>query len=165
MHWESFLVTIICIPWVAMLIREKVSCGALGTLISRYDIETFAKYCPFVSGIHRSSMDSPHKGTVRLWLDKPKRILTFVSGILEARRCWTLLQRPPIIQYQCFILFTRIINIKCGAVITRYIFSKNKNKPTYNRRPITRPWGRDMGCLLWLRNLICVLLPSLHFYK
>ena len=32
---------------------------------------------------------------------------------------------------------------------------------THNRHPIARPWGRDMGCLLWIQTLITVLHQSL----
>ena len=33
----------------------------------------------------------------------------------------------------------------------------------HNRHPIAGPWGRGMGCLLWLWNLICVLLLPLQY--
>ena len=31
---------------------------------------------------------------------------------------------------------------------------------SHNRHPIARPWGRGMGCLLWIWSLICVMLLS-----
>ena len=33
----------------------------------------------------------------------------------------------------------------------------------HNRHPIARPWGRDMGCLLWVQALIYILSQSLHY--
>ena len=43
--------------------------------------------------------------------------------------------------------------IRHGAVITQWIFFQNPNK----NHPIARPWGRDMGFLLWARILIDIL--------
>ena len=36
---------------------------------------------------------------------------------------------------------------------------------SHNRRPIPRPLGPEMGCLSWVRNLIHVLVLTLHCYK
>ena len=47
--------------------------------------------------------------------------------------------------------------VECGAVITRSVFTKN----SHNRHPIARPWGRDMGCHLWVQSLLNVLIQSL----
>ena len=43
-------------------------------------------------------------------------------------------------------------------------FNANNFLPNpHNRRPTAGPWERDMGCILWVWNLMYVLL--LHFYK
>ena len=34
----------------------------------------------------------------------------------------------------------------------------------YNGHPIARPWGRDMGCLLWVKALINILPRSLQWW-
>ena len=34
---------------------------------------------------------------------------------------------------------------------------------THNRHPIARPWGRAMGCLLWVQSLFYVLPLSQHY--
>ena len=31
--------------------------------------EIFSRYCPFVRGIHRSPVDSPHKGAIKMTFD------------------------------------------------------------------------------------------------
>ena len=47
--------------------------------------------------------------------------------------------------------------LQCGAVVTRSILFKILIRDT----TIARPWGRGMGCLLWIWSLIYVLLlPS-----
>ena len=35
---------------------------------------------------------------------------------------------------------------------------------THNRHPVTRPWGWDMGCFLWVQAFINVLPWSLQWY-
>ena len=48
------------------------------------------------------------------------------------------------------------IGIQCGAVITRSIFTQ-----ILTRHPIAHPWGRAMGCLLWIKPLMHILSHSL----
>ena len=47
--------------------------------------------------------------------------------------------------------------IQCGAYHTPKHFLHHP----HNRHPIARPWGCDMGCLLWVPNLLHVLCLSL----
>ena len=37
--------------------------------------------------------------------------------------------------------------IQCGTIITRSVFFLKSS----HRHPISRPWGRNMGCLLWIQ--------------
>ena len=55
--------------------------------------------------------------------------------------------------------FDEIYTVRCRY--NAIIFLQNP----YNRRPIARPWGRAMGCLLWVRNQIDVLVLLMHCYK
>ena len=40
--------------------------------------------------------------------------------------------------------------IQCDAITARSVFSKH----SHNSHTMARPHGRDMGCLLWVKNLI-----------
>ena len=46
-------------------------------------------------------------------------------------------------------LIAYLLQLQCEAVITRSIFSKF---PTKKQHRIARPWGKDMGYLLWITN-------------
>ena len=50
------------------------------------------------------------------------------------------------------------ISVQCGAAITPGRFSPKSSQKTPH--PIARPWGRVMGCLLWVQTYIDILLLS-----
>ena len=148
---------------------------------------SFPRDWPFVQGIQRSPMNSPNEGQwrgalvlsliyagINDWVNGRKAVdlrrhrvhyvVTVMSNyILDALvqhlpSCWThscILAPTPLALYTCKWLQS-IIQNWC-TVQCRYSAANFLQIP-YNRHPIAHPWGRGMGCVMWVQNLIKLLL-------
>ena len=56
--------------------------------------------------------------------------------------------------------FGRMLTTVCHITVRCRYNTVNFLPNPQNRHPISRPWGRGMGCLLWVSSLNCVLLLS-----
>ena len=60
-----------------------------------------------------------------------------------------------VLMRQCF-WYGEYVTVWCRFNAVNFL------KNPHNRHPISRPLGRDMGCLLWEQTLIYVMLEPLH---
>ena len=119
----------------------------------------FPRYWPYVRGIHRSPVYSPHKDQWREAL-MFSLICAWTEGWINNRDAGHL--RHYRAHYDVTVMVHATGRYLPGhdphIVRCRY----NAASFLQNRQKQTRLWGRDMGWVLWVQNLIYVLLLSLQ---
>ena len=111
-------------------------------------MKTFSHYWPCVRGIHRSPVNSPHKGQWRGTLIF-SLICAWTNGWVNNRDTSDLRHHRALYDVTGMIYNT----IRCHYHITFIKFWVNKFlKNTHYRHLITRPWGRDLGCFCKLTS-------------
>ena len=152
----------------------------------------FPRYWPFVRGIHRSPVNSPHKGLWRRalmslwsaswingWVNNHeagdlrrqcphydvivmKSSSTFSAANISGNVLW-LLQLHDTIQMKLDYTW---INYDHDNTVETLYNTVNFCWSTHKGHSIARPKGRGMGCLLWVqRATYCVDLSKLSFIK
>ena len=74
---------------------------------------------------------------------------------LPSSRKFMLVESNPL--YSMMLWIASMYAVQC--LYNAVIFLHN----SHNRRPISRPWGRGMGCLVWIQSPIYVLLLWLQY--
>ena len=132
---------------------ERVLCVSIKCIQVHDDVikwKHFPRNWPFVRGIHRSPVNSPHKGQWRGAL-MFSLICVWINDWVNIREAGDL----------------RRYRARCDVNVMKYSVCRYNAvsflENIHNRYPIACQWGRDMRCLLWGQAVIYVLLQSLEW--
>ena len=137
-----------------VMLLSTISCNILWW---RHQMETFSALLAFVRGVHRIPVTKASDADLCLMFSL---ICAWINCWIKKRVAGD--QRRHRAHCDATVMFRADDYIHNGRSVQCRFDAVTYLPNPYNRHPIARPWGRDVGCLLWFWSLIYDLLLLSH---